>query len=179
MARPKAVAVAFEGPLNTKRTRAELDAIAEALGGDVPGQKNMKEQIKSIKAHLDAHPELAGDPRFQLLFPRDGAAPLMKKRSTDKASEAAAAAELDADKPPTGANKALLQAKVTVDPPPQFAPVRPSNNAARQPSPLTLGNALRDAVNAHQDSSSPEPPSSAANRQGRVDRETLLSSRTR
>ncbi|KAL0945114.1 hypothetical protein HGRIS_004267 [Hohenbuehelia grisea] len=60
MARPKAVAVALEGPLNTKRTRAELDVIAEALGGDVPGQKNMKEQIKSIKAHLvQAGPMLA------------------------------------------------------------------------------------------------------------------------
>ncbi|KAL0959383.1 hypothetical protein HGRIS_014635 [Hohenbuehelia grisea] len=126
----------------------------------------MKEQIKSIKAHLAAHPELAGDPRFQLLFPRNGAAPKMKKRSADKASEAATAAELDADKPPTGANKALLQAKVTVDPPPQFAPVgRPSNNAARQPSPLTLGNVLRDAVNAHQDSSSPEPHSAAKARE--------------
>ena len=88
------------GPINNRRKKSDLEAIAHALEIDSTG--TMKVLIPRIVAHLDKHPELAENIKFQGLFSyRPDSIPAEKKtkRSSDKAAEDELEAKVAAGKP--------------------------------------------------------------------------------
>ncbi|KAL7277985.1 hypothetical protein ACG7TL_007938 [Trametes sanguinea] len=124
------MATVLEGPINRARKKADLLAIANALGIDLGSKATVNGLVASISGHLRDHPELSTEPRFQRLYAyRSTALPStaseghavakgVGKTSADRAREDAME---DAKKVPaqaTGAHKTLLNLKVTHDPPP-------------------------------------------------------------
>ena len=87
------------------RNRAELNAIADAMGLVSRDASNKQTLIKWIKTYMDEHPELATQPRFQGLFayrantgPEGGKKSSgVKKTSADKTIEDIAAAKQASD----------------------------------------------------------------------------------
>ncbi|EDR11717.1 uncharacterized protein LACBIDRAFT_314252 [Laccaria bicolor S238N-H82] len=122
---------ALTGPINNCRKKSDLEAIALVLEIDSTG--TMKVLIPHIITHLDKHPELAENIKFQGLFSyRPDSTPAEKKmkRSSDKVAEDEIEANVAVGKP-TGANKTLLDLKVTTDPPPQFGRLGTTGTAVR------------------------------------------------
>jgi len=129
---------ALTGPINNRHKKSDLEDIAHALEIDSTG--TMKVLIPHIITHLDKHPQLAKNVKFQGLFsycPDSIPTEKKTKKSSDKVAEDECKAKIAVGKP-TGyvtafianwlntnfsvfrANKTLLDLKVTTDPPPQF-----------------------------------------------------------
>ena len=87
------------GPINNRRKKSDLEAIAHALEIDSTG--TMKVLIPHIVAHLDKHPELAENVKFEGLFSyRPDSIPAEKKtKSSDKVAEDELEAKVAAGKP--------------------------------------------------------------------------------
>ncbi|KAF7797852.1 hypothetical protein EIP86_009058 [Pleurotus ostreatoroseus] len=121
--------VFFKGPISTRKRKAELQTIAEALGLDSTGTVILL--VTRIKNYVkENNDRLSLDPRFQGLTTdagyRPGASGTTKatgKTSADKADEDQHESE-KAVLPPTGANKKLLESAVTTDPPASFEPLK-------------------------------------------------------
>ncbi|KDR66664.1 hypothetical protein GALMADRAFT_216878 [Galerina marginata CBS 339.88] len=95
-------------------------------------QSLWEELVANINDHLKAHPELVSDPRFQGLYvyrPDPTGSIKATKKSSDKASEDAVEAEKGTGEA-TGANKTLLDLKVTTDPPAQYTRLETTASAA-------------------------------------------------
>ncbi|KAF7342706.1 hypothetical protein MSAN_02028500 [Mycena sanguinolenta] len=102
----------------TKKLKAELQAIASALG--LEAEQTVPELRNDIQKHIRAHPELADNPRFTPLFAHRPEVKVAGKNSADKAGEEAS--EMSGSGGTiTGANRILHQQQVKTDPPAQFS----------------------------------------------------------
>ncbi|KDR77844.1 hypothetical protein GALMADRAFT_138890 [Galerina marginata CBS 339.88] len=120
----------FTGRVDSRTKKATLVNLAQALSLD-PNHSG-KKLVADINDHLKAHPELVSDPRFQGLYvyrPDPTGSIKATKKSSDKASEDAVEAEKGAGEA-TGANKTLLDLKVTTDPPAQYTRLQTTASAA-------------------------------------------------
>jgi hypothetical protein len=73
------------GPISKQRKKAELQAIARALG--IPDNGTVPALVLIIKAHLQQHPDLFDNPQFQGLFQYRARAGGEQKTSADKVAE--------------------------------------------------------------------------------------------
>jgi len=92
----------FVGPVNTRKKKSELQDIASALSLQDTG--TVKELVLNIQQHLNSHPGLSDQPRFQGLFsyrPDSIPAKNKQKSSAEKAAEDANE-EVKHGKLPTG-----------------------------------------------------------------------------
>ncbi|KAM5531968.1 hypothetical protein V8D89_014368 [Ganoderma adspersum] len=156
------------GPVNMDRKRTELVEIATALGIKFDKKANKTTLVQLTKDHIDAHPGLAKEKRFQGLFayrPDKQAAKPAPKSSADRDAEDAVEASKDG-KPETGALKTLLDRSIPRDPPPRIAQLntvtRASRSSVRPVHQLPTGDALEaddhDEFESEPTSKSPSKP---------------------